>query len=288
MELFHLRYFMTVAKLKNFSRAAEELNISQPSVSKAVGSLEKELGVSLFTRKGKRVQLNETGLALKQRLEPIMSILDNLPNDLKTIAGASHSTVVMNSLVGSPLLADILAAFRRKHPFIDFKILRNSRSTKCDLCIHSSLTDTVPENAHPILNEEILLAVPMTSHLALEDSVRLRDLRDETFVMMMKGSAIREIGDYYFSAVGFTPRIGIEVDSPGTASGFVDAGLGISLWPEITWGKLATENIRLIHISDPFCHRSIYATCDEPDRLNEQTRLFLDFLIDYFRKVPRV
>ena len=86
MELFHLRYFMTVAKYENFSKAAEELYISQPSISKAVLSLEKELGVSLFLRKGKRVQLNDTGLALKRKLEPVMSILDNLSKELRVVA----------------------------------------------------------------------------------------------------------------------------------------------------------------------------------------------------------
>ena len=107
---------MTVAKYENFSKAAEELYISQPSISKAVLSLEKELDVPLFQRRGKRVQLNEAGLALKRKLEPIMSILDNLSRDLKVAAGHSRSTIVFNVLAASSLLPDILLRYAQRHP----------------------------------------------------------------------------------------------------------------------------------------------------------------------------
>lgn len=285
MELFHLRYFMTVAKYENFSKAAEELYISQPSISKAVLSLEKELGVPLFIRKGKRVQLNEAGYALKRKLEPIMSILENLPKDLKLVAGHSHSTIVLNVLAASSLLPNLLAEFKSLHPFVDFQIIQNARTTKCDLSIRSTLPNSVPENSYCVLTEEILLAVPITSHLALKESIRLKDLHNENFIMLGKRSPMREISDYYFNACGFTPHVGFESDTPSTIRGLVSAGLGVSMWPEATWGRLGTDKARLVHISAPICHRSIYVTCDERNTLNDQTRLFLDFMTEYFRGV---
>ena len=283
MELFHLRYFMTVAKYENFSKAAEELYISQPSISKAVLSLEKELGVPLFERRGKRVQLNEAGMALKRKLEPIMSILDNLSQDLKVIAGHSRSTIVFNVLAASTLLPDILLKFKKQHPFIDFQIIQSARTTKCDLCLRSALPDTPPENGRLLLSEEILLAVPMQSPLALRDSVRLVDLRDENFIMLGKRASMREIADHIFESADFSPHASFESDNPSTIRGLVAAGLGVSLWPEATWGRLATEKAKLIHLSDPVCHRNIYITCDNHETLTDQTRLFADFLSDYFR-----
>jgi LysR family transcriptional activator of glutamate synthase operon len=284
MELFHLRYFMTVAKYENFSKAADELYISQPSISKAVLSLEKELGVQLFIRHGKRVQLSETGLALKRKLEPIMSILDNLPRDLKLVAGHSQSTIVLNVLAASSLLPDLLVEFKQKHPFIDFQIIQNARTTKCDLSIRTALPGTTPENSRLVMTEEIMLAVPMTSHLALKESVRLSDLHNETFITLGKRSPMREISDYFFDKAAFTPHVGFESDNPGTIRGLVCAGLGISMWPEVTWGKLSTDLAKLVHISDPLCHRNIYVTSLERNKLNDQTRFFLDFLINYFRR----
>lgn len=283
LELFHLRYFMTVAKYENFSKAAEELYISQPSISKAVLSLEKELDVPLFQRRGKRVQLNEAGMALKRKLEPIMSILDNLSKDLKVVAGHSRSTIVFNVLAASSLLPDILLRFKNIHPFIDFQIIQSARTTKCDLCLRSALPGSPPENGRLILSEEILLAVPMQSHLALKDSVHLEELRDENFIMLGKRASMREIADHIFESAGFTPHASFESDNPSTIRGLVAAGLGVSLWPEATWGKLATDKAKLIHLSDPVCHRNIYITSDDRDQLSDQTRLFIDFLTDYFR-----
>ena len=278
---------MTVAKYENFSKAAEELYISQPSISKAVLSLEKELGVTLLQRKGKRVQLNETGIALKRKLEPVMSILDNLSQDLKIVAGHSHSSIVFNVLAASSLLPDILLKFKEQHPFIDFQIIQNARTTKCDLCIRTGLPEHPPENSHSIFHEEILLAVPLQSHLALKDSVKLKDLRSETFIMFGKRSTMREISDHIFQTCGFVPHVGFESDNPSTIRGLVGAGLGISLWPESTWGRLSTDKAKLVHISDPICHRNIYLTYDEREKLNGQTRLFIDFLTSYFRALPQ-
>ena len=283
MELFHLRYFMTVAKYENFSKAAEELYISQPSISKAVLSLEKELDVPLFQRRGKRVQLNEAGLALKRKLEPIMSILDNLSRDLKVAVGHSRSTIVFNVLAASSLLPDILLKFRNVHPFIDFQIIQSARATKCDLCLRSSLPENPPENSRLLLSEEILLAVPLQSHLALKDSIRLDELRDENFIVLGKRNSMREISDHIFDSCGISLRSSFESDNPCTIRDLVAAGLGVSLWPEATWGRLETDKARLVHISDPACYRNIYVTCEERASLNDQTRLFVDFLVEYFR-----
>ena len=273
---------MTVAKYENFSKAAEELYISQPSISKAVLSLEKELGVSLFLRKGKRVQLNDAGLALKRKLGPVMSILDTLSQDLSVAAGQSRSTIVFNVLAGSPLLPDILPGFRTAHPFIDVQVIQNARAAKYDLCMRAATPGTAPGNSRVALNEEILLAVPMQSHLALKESVRLKDLRDENFVAPGKRSPMREIADHFFALCGFVPRIGLECDNPGAICGLVGAGLGVSFWPEATWGRLSDDKARLVHISDPICSRDICLACDERAKLSDQTRLFLDFLVDYF------
>ena len=108
--------------------------------------------------------------------------------------------------------------------------------------------------------------------------------------MLGKRSPMREIADHFFALCGFVPHVGFESDNPGTIRGLVSAGLGISFWPEATWGHLATDKARLVHISDPLCSRNIYITCDERGKLNDQTRMFLDFVVDYFHgllKKPR-
>ena len=62
-------------------------------------------------------------------------------------------------------------------------------------------------------------------------------------------------------------------------------GICRSLWPEATWGRLETDKAKLVHLSDPVCHRNIYVTCEEHAALSDQTRLFIEFLTEYFRKL---
>lgn len=83
MELFQLKYFLTVAQFEHVTKAAESLHVAQPAVSQAIRHLEEELDVSLFDRENHHIALNSNGKYLQNRLLPIMSALDSLPEDLK-------------------------------------------------------------------------------------------------------------------------------------------------------------------------------------------------------------
>ena len=174
MELFQLRYFLTVARYENFSKAAEELHVSQPSVSKAVKQLETELDSALFERKGKRIELNNAGRALQERLKGIMGALDNLPNEMRVASGAKESTIVFNVLATSSLLPDILSKFKKEQPLINFHLIQKSAVTKFDLCITATLPDILPSNGTLVLGEDIKLAVPLASPVHVRRAGRLR------------------------------------------------------------------------------------------------------------------
>ena len=113
----------------------------------------------------------------------------------------------------------------------------------------------------------------------------LDELSDENFIVLGKRTSMREITDHIFESSGFSPHTSFESDNPGTIRGLVAAGLGVSLWPEATWGRLETDKAKLVHLSDPVCHRNIYVTCEEHAALSDQTRLFIEFLTEYFRKL---
>lgn len=283
MELFHLRYFLVVAKYENFSKAASELFISQPSVSKAIGSLEAELGVELFIRNGKRIQLNEAGRALRDRLVPVIGAVDNLKHELQVVSGKTKSTLILNVLAASSLLPDMLVKFKNMYPLIDFQLTQKDKLAKCDLCICSTLPNIFLDNGLLVLSEEIMLAVPVNSPLGLKDSVELKDLREENFILLSNSLLLREITDHFFELCGYRPHIGFESDNPNTIRDLISAGLGISMWPEVTWGKIASDKAKLLHISNPICRRNIFVTWDKEELLSEHSRLFRTFIKDYFK-----
>ena len=83
MELLQLRYFLAAAKYQHMTKAAEHLQIAQPALSQAIHRLETELGVSLFIRRNRGIELNEAGLLLQQRLLPLIESLDRIPEELR-------------------------------------------------------------------------------------------------------------------------------------------------------------------------------------------------------------
>lgn len=283
MELFQLRYFLEVAKHENMSKAAEVLLISQPSISKAILSLEMELGVKLFDRRGKRIQLNEVGKVLRDRLTPIIRALENIHLDLQVISGAKKSLILLKVLAASSLLPDILQKFKNKHPYIDFQISQQQQSNRYDLCICATSPNFYFSNGLLLLSEEILLAVPADSPWKYYDSIELYELRDERFIMLNNNLPLRAITDQFFKTCGYSPDVAFESDNPNTIRDLVSSGLGISMWPEVSWGKIFSEKAKLIHIKNPVCRRNIFVTWQQDAVLNEQAQLFLYFLKDYFK-----
>lgn len=282
MELFQLRYFLTVAKYENFSKAADELLVSQPSISKAIMQLEQELGVQLFDRNGKRIKLNNAGKALQERLKSVLAALNNLPNELSVAAGKRQSTIVFNVLAATSLLPDILLKFKNEYPLINFQLLQN-KNAKYDLCISSTLPNVMLNNSALVMSEDLKLAVPSTSPLALTNTIDLADLQYENFVML-KNHILRDITMHFFNLCGYSPNIAFESDSPYTIRELVSAGLGITMWPEITWGKIQSDKAKLISITNPICRRNIFISWPEGGIKNQEVVVFFEFLKEYFRQ----
>ncbi|MDY2984061.1 MAG: LysR family transcriptional regulator [Synergistes jonesii] len=285
LELFQLRYFLIVAKYENFSKAADELFISQPSVSKAIHTLETELGVSLFDRFGKRIKLNNAGKALQERLKGVMATLDNLPNELRVASGASQTTIVLNVLAATSLLSDMLSKFKKEYPLINFELIQKDRTAKCDLCISSSLPNILLENGTLVLSEELKLAVPMTSKTALSSSVNLADLQNESFIILNKNHMLRDITLHFFKLCGYTPNVAFESDSPQMIRELVSAGLGTTVWPEFTWGKINSDKAKLLDIKNPICRRNIFITWPENNIAKQEIQIFLEFAKNYFKQL---
>lgn len=142
MDLLSLRYFQTVAKLENMTRAAEILQISQPAISKMIKNLEGELNVKLFDRTGKYIRLNEYGKRFLVKVDLALQTLEEGKTELLDLSERPTGTVVIFIQAGSYLLPDMITLFRQKYPEAQFKLLQQdqeiSRYPAFDLCISST------------------------------------------------------------------------------------------------------------------------------------------------------
>lgn len=124
MELRVLHYFLAIAREENFTRAAEQLHVTQPTLSRQIADLEQELGVKLFTRSNHHIVLTEDGMILKRRAQEILSLADKTKRDFLRGDENLEGVISIGSgeFLSTRILTDCIAQFRKKHPLVQFEI----------------------------------------------------------------------------------------------------------------------------------------------------------------------
>lgn len=282
MELQKLRYFYAVAKFQHMTRAAEYICIAQPALSQAIKSLEKELQVELFVKKGRNIALTEYGLYLKERLETILPEIDSIPAEIDKMKNRVSKTVKLNILAASAFVINAIVEYRKQHPEAVFDFEQNEQRTDCDIVIstnglaHNSLTPSIRKN---VTNERIYLAVPKDSRYAQLESVSLKDVRDEEFVMLSNARLFGVICNEFCSSAGFYPKILFESDSPTAVQNIISTGTGVAFWPEYSWGELNNDNVVLLSVKDPECSRELIIELFDTLPHSEYAEDFYNFLL---------
>ena len=147
MELLQLRYFLVAAQYQHITKAAEHLRIAQPALSQSIHRLEAELGVPLFTRQNRSIELNEEGRFLQQRLIPILHSLDQIPEELQKGKYQMNHTIHLRLLSASSLITSRIIAYRSLHPEVSFQLYQNPDQDDNFAYLHGGLIlfqSTVP------------------------------------------------------------------------------------------------------------------------------------------------
>jgi len=292
MELQQLLYFRKVAELQHFTRAAEELSVSQPALSRAVARLEEELGLQLFEREGRSVRLNRYGQVFLGRVERILQEVEASRHEMADLAGTEHGTVALAFLhtLGVRLVPDLLRHFRQDHPQIGFQLWQNASEVilgqleagEIDLCLSSPFFRSGIPNLGwaDLFTEELYLIVPPDHALAGKGSAELREVADSDFISLKPSTGLRQLSDDLCLQAGFTPRILFEGEEVATIRGLVNAGLGVALIPAPAEPEqLGAE---WLHVSSPVCRRTIGLAWMKGRYLSGAAQLFRDFVLSRF------
>lgn len=292
MDILQLKYFQTVAKFQHITNASEELHISQPSLSKTISKLERELGVPLFDRQGRNIKLNSFGKSFLKRVNRIFVEIDESKKELKDMAGLEQGKITLASIsLGS--FPNMLEGFLQKYPEVSFRqvlaytfeMKRKLEEGSIDLCISSVSIDSPDIVNIPLLTEEIFLAVSKNHRLANYESVDLIEVADEHFISMKKGYGFRDITDICCGKAGFTPNIMFESDGVSSLLSLVNAGFGVTFLPPAENRNFSFELPKLIKIKNPTPIRTIYLSYVEGRYLSKAAREFCKYTIDYFGEV---
>ena len=203
MDLRQIQYAEAVARHANFTRAAQELHVAQPALSMSVRSLEKELGVELFTRTSRRVALTDAGTAFIERARGILRNLDGLATEMAEYSGAARGQVrVGSSYHLDPRIPGVLSAFVHENPLVEISIMDEPSSRMLDglrtadldvafpiLSLAANLTDI----EHVVIGEDHLVMVVASGDPAASlPSVPLRAITTRPFITCGSGTALRE------------------------------------------------------------------------------------------------
>lgn len=141
MELRVLGYFLAVAREEQFTRAAEQLHVTQPTLSRQIAELEAELGVKLFTRSSHNIVLTEEGMMLKRRAQEILSLADRTKRDFIGRQEELEGTAAVGSgeFLSTRLLTDCMTAFRRIHPLVKYELYSGNADNISDSIEHGLL-----------------------------------------------------------------------------------------------------------------------------------------------------
>lgn len=287
MDLHALSQFKKIAELQHITRAAEELHVAQPSLSRTIARLEQELGVPLFERSGKNIILNDYGKIVLKHTDRIFQEIKDIERELEEASDEKSQTVSLSLYSASKLLPGLVMAFKKAHPAVRLQIIQENLhkdpSKECDLTLYSSMQPSDSEYSVTLFAEDIFLALPESNPLAHRSSLQLSEVAHEEFICLQRGKSLRTITDTYCRIAGFEPSVVLESDSPETVRELIRAGIGISFIPSITWQGMETENLVLIPVESPQCKRYINLSWRSRGYFSPAAGLFRDFVQEYFK-----
>ena len=152
-----------------------------------------------------------------------------------------------------------------------------------DFCISSPLIEGQGICSTPLMEEEIIIAVPFHHKLASKNSIDLNELASESFISLKKGYGIRDLTDSFCEQAGFNPNITFEVNDPSLVENLVHCGLGVAFVPLNAWGASANASSHKLSINKPVCKRTIGISWKESRYLSVAAQRFRDSLIEYFK-----
>ncbi|WP_228980826.1 LysR family transcriptional regulator [Streptomyces sp. DH12] len=266
MQFQQLVYFVAVAETRHFTRAAERVHVSQPSLSQQVRALEKELGAELFSRARGNIALTDAGEALLPLARRILADADTARHEVQELVRLRRGRVRLGATPSlcTGLLPGVLRAFHALYPGIRILIeeggshdlVRELARGALDLAlVVLPLPTPAPSLTTVELLREDLVVVSSTAEPAPRRPVRIRDLEGRPMVMFRHGYDLRELTVAACRAEGFEPSFTVEGGEMDAVLGFVRAGLGVAVVPSMV--ARAGRDLRVTALAPPGLRRTI-------------------------------
>lgn len=293
--LHQLKVFEAAARHGSFTRAAEELFLTQPTVSMQVKQLSKSVGLPLFEQVGKRLYLTEAG---RELLATCREIFDRIAQFEMTVAdlkgvkqGLLRLAVVTTAKYVVPRL---LGPFCQRYPGIDVSLqvtnheilMERFSQNQDDLYILSQIPDHLDMNVHPFLENPLVVLAPSSHHLANQKNISLAEIANEPFIMREPGSGTRHAVQKMFEKEGLGLKVKLELGSNEAIKQAIAGGLGISVLSSHTLAlEGATSQLTILDVQGFPIERHWYVVYPSGKQLSVVAQTFFEYLVNEGKQV---
>lgn len=288
MNLYHLRYFAKLAHEQHYTKAAEKLCITQPSLSHAIAQLEKELGVPLFEKSNRNTTLTRFGQQFLTTVESSLATLDSGVESIQRYAkGEGLVRLGLLRTLGVDYIPGLMEQFQKENPNLHItfslgidvtqKLLEDLSAQQYDLVFSSKPNQEEAFDFQPVNKQDLVLIVPRDHPLADRCSIRLEDTLEYPYIYFGQKSGLRYVVDGLFEQVGERPMISYEIEEDQVIAGMVSHGFGIAVVPYMD--MLLRLNVKIIQISHPVWDRKFFLVTNRSAYLTAAARKFYDFVL---------
>ncbi|MBS4190547.1 LysR family transcriptional regulator [Bacillus sp. FJAT-49705] len=284
-----LAVFVKVAEKQNFSRAAEELHMTQPAVSQYIQALERTMGTTLLERSNKYVRLNKAGEIVYHHAKEILGLysrMNDLIDDLTNKASGPLS-IGASYTFGEYVLPHLIAKMQKKYPLVSPKITIGNTKEIAELILAKQLDVGIVEGHYdnkrlliePFANDSMsVVASPQNRLAQMDGEVPISELEKETWIVRENGSGTREAVDKMFSQYRISPKKCLEFGSTQLIKEAVEAGLGISLLSDWAIHKeLSLGTLHIIKAKDLIIKRKFSTVLSSPFQ-TKALKVFLEII----------
>lgn len=297
MEIHQLRYMAAVARAGNFSRAAEQCHVSQPSLSQQILKLEEELGGPLFHRMKREARLTPHGEAFLRRALRILEEVDAARREASDAQNLLRGQLTVGVLptIAPYLLPGVLIAFAQKFPGVEIvvqedttaRLIKLAQTCEIDFALASRPIPEAGMEIKDLFSEELRLALPPGHPLKRKRSLSMADLADERFIVMKEGHCLGDQVLNFCERRDFKPTINFRSAQLETIQALVCSGVGISLIPAMAAHGGRKDSPEYRSLSAPRPERKIVAMWPKQRPLGRAASEFLRQVTEWCRKGKR-
>ncbi|MBW5469742.1 LysR family transcriptional regulator [Brevibacillus formosus] len=286
MDIKHLHYFVTVCDQLSYSKAAQKLHISQPSLSNAIKNLEQEVGSPLLERNTRKMELTDAGKILYQKSLVLLSQMNMLKKEMEEVKLTGSGDLIIGIIESvKHWIPKVIRGYQGHFPSINVKLIEvlsgkavkeSLRKYHTHLLITNQFIDEEDIESFPLYDERLMLVLHKDHPLAEKESVRLKDLANEPFIISTEGFQTREDILTAFSFELVNPQIKFEIERFETALTLVRENLGVTIIPENYLSGSTDASLVRKTIDSPALERTVYLAYMKNRYLAPAVQAFLE------------